>query len=100
MGIFLGGTAMGSPACVSHAENAVEGRFLNDLFEIAQLARRATDFELAIGTYNGDAGGVIAAVFELAEAFDDYGDNFLATDVTDDTAHGRFLRGKLGKSLA
>ena len=42
---------------------------------------------------DGDAGGVVAAVFEAAKAFNDDGDDGLRTDVTDDSAHRMSLDG-------
>ena len=73
------------------------GDFCDDLFEIAELAGGAANFELASGIDDGDAGGVVAAVFELAQAFDDDGNNFLRADVADNSAHaGTLLMGILG----
>ena len=36
---------------------------------------------------HGDAGGVIAAIFEAPQAIQDQGNNFLRADVTDNSAH-------------
>jgi hypothetical protein len=45
----------------------------------------------------GDTGGVVAAVFEFAEAFDQEGLGGVETDVTDDAAHrGSSKRGQGG----
>ena len=38
-------------------------------------------------TGDGDAGGVVAAVFEAAQAFDDDGDDGLRANVSNDSTH-------------
>ena len=60
-------------------------------FEIAELAGGAAELELAFGCDDGDARGIIAAVFEAAQAVEDEGDDFLMADVSDDAAHSQFL---------
>ena len=88
MGVFFGGTAVRGPAGVADAESAVEGMFAQHFFEVAQLAGGAADFEQrGVGSADGDAGRVIAAVFETAQAFNDDWNNFLTADITDDSAH-------------
>ena len=88
MGIFFGGAAVGGPAGVADAEGAVEGMLAQNFFEIAQLAGGAADFEQGcVGAADGDAGGVVAAVFEAAQALNDDGDDLLTADVADDSAH-------------
>ena len=66
MRIFLGGTAVRSPASVSNTVSSFDRRFLNGLFEIAKFAGGATDFEFARGIDDGDTGRVVAAIFEFA----------------------------------
>ena len=57
-------------------------------------ARRSCE---AVGaTGDGDAGGVVAAVFEAAQAFDDDGDGGLRADVSDDSTHGTSVAGGAG----
>src|ERR1700674_1383338 len=94
MSIFFGGAAVGGPARVADAVGALDGRFPQDFLEVAQLARGATDFELAVLGDNGDSRGVIAAIFELPQALDDYGHNFFRSDITDDSTNGTMAPGK------
>ena len=68
MGVFLGGAAVRGPARVADAVDAVERRDADRFFEIAQLARGAADFELAVVADDGDAGRIVAAIFEAAQA--------------------------------
>ena len=78
VGVFFGGAAVGGPAGVADAVGAVEGRGLDGGFEVAELAGGAAEVEgvrVFGGAADGDAGGVVAAVFEAAEAFNDDGDD-------------------------
>src|SRR2546423_625799 len=90
MGVFLGGPAVGGPAGVADAVGAVDGRFLQGFFEIAELAGGTANFELAV-LNDSDTGRVIAAIFELAESFNDDRYNFFRADVADNAAHGAGL---------
>jgi hypothetical protein len=83
---------MGGPAGVADAVGAFERVFAQDLFEMHELAGSAADLEnWAGGAADGDAGRVIAAVFEPAKALDDDRNDFFRTDVSDDAAHGTIL---------
>jgi hypothetical protein len=74
---------------VTDAEGASEGVVGDESFEVAELAGGAAELELAVGgAGDGDAGGVIAAVFETAQAFDDDGDGGIGANVSDDSTHG------------
>ncbi len=88
MGIFLGGAAVRGPARVSDAVDAFERSDADRLFEIAQFSRRAADFQLAVVAHDGDAGGVVSAVFEAPEPVQDQRHNALRADIADDSAHG------------
>ena len=100
MGVFFGRPSVRGPAGVADAVGAFDRRLLQDLFEIAQFARRAANLQLAFLGDDGDAGGVIAAVFEFAQALDDDGNNFFRSDIADNSAHARRLLESLFKSLA
>ena len=100
VGVFFGGAAMGGPAGVADAEGAVERMFAKDFFEIAEFAGSAADLEESgIGAADGDAGRVVAAIFEAAQALNDDGDNLLTADVTDDSAHEWILCEGAGRTL-
>ena len=55
-------------------------------FEIAKLALGAPAHEVAI-LESGDAGGVVAAIFQPLEGFDEPLSNRLAPEDPDDAAH-------------
>jgi hypothetical protein len=87
VGVFLRGAAVGGPAGVANAEGAGDGAGGDYGFEVAELAGGAAEFEALRASSYGDAGGVIAAVFETAQAFDDDGDGRIGANVTDDSTH-------------
>src|SRR5258708_37050846 len=91
VGGFFRGTAVGGPARVADAVGAIQRGLGNDLFEIAKLAWGAADFQFARLGHHGDARGIVAAVLELTQTFDDDGDNFLGPDIADYSAHARRL---------
>ncbi len=93
MGVFFGGAAVGGPAGMADAEGAVEGRIGDGDFEIAELSWGAAQGKTFGTTGYGDAGGVVAAVFEAAEAFNNDGDDRLRSDVTNDSTHRLSLVG-------
>jgi hypothetical protein len=87
---------VGGPAGVADAEGAVEGRVGDDVFEVAELAGGAAQGEAFGATGYGDAGGVVATVFEAAQAFNDDGDDRLRTDISDNSTHRTSLDGGTG----
>ena len=99
VGVFFGGAAVGGPAGVADAEGAVDGACRRGRLRGcgACRGRGGARGGRALGAAgDGDAGGVVAAVFEAAKAFNDDGDGRLGTDVTDDSAHGLSLDGRGG----
>jgi len=92
MGILFCRAAVGGPAGVADAEGAGDGAGGENGFEVAQLAGGATELQGAVGAAgDGDAGGVIAAVLEAAQALDDDGHGGIGADVSDDSTHGLSL---------
>src|SRR5438477_1142446 len=89
--VFLGGTPMGGPACVADAVGSFDWRFLDDFFQIAQLAGSAANFQFAGGVHHRDPSGVIAAIFQFAQPFNDDRNNFFGADVAHDSAHAANL---------
>jgi hypothetical protein len=57
----------------------------------SKFARGAANLEFAALGHDGDARGIIAAVLELPQSFDDDGDNFFGPDIADYSAHVRRL---------
>lgn len=78
---------MGGPSGVPDAHGSEDG------FGLEQLSEAFADLSLALAYLkravleDADAGTVIAAVLELAQAGKDDGAGFLFTDVSDDAAH-------------
>jgi hypothetical protein len=93
MGIFFGGAAVRGPAGMADAEGAVEGGVGYDGFEVAELSGGSAEGQAFGASGYGDAGGVVAAVFEAAQAFNDDGDDGLGTNVTDNSTHEMSLVG-------
>src|SRR5215472_2975078 len=88
MGVFFGGASMRGPSCVADAVRAFDGRLGNCFFQVAQLSRRAANFQLTSAIHDGNAGGVVAAVFQLAQPFNDHGNDFFRANVSKNSAHG------------
>ena len=101
VGVLFGGAAVGGPAGVADAEGAGEGVVGDEASRLRSLpgARRSCDGAVG-GSGDGDAGGVIAAVFEAAQAFDDDGHGGIGADVSDDSTHGTSVDGGVGDSVS
>src|SRR5690242_2879190 len=90
--VLFCGASMRGPACVPDAVSAVEGFQADHLFQVAQLAFRATDLKMAppaVLTRHGDARRVIAAIFKLLQPVNDHWDNAFFSDITYDSAHSK-----------
>jgi len=85
--IFFGRTAVRGPTRVAHAVRAIDGIFSQDLFEVAQLAFGPANLQLVIFVNRGNAGGVVAAIFKLAQTLDDQGYDLFVSDVSDYSTH-------------
>ena len=96
VGVLFGGAAVRGPASVADAEGAVDGRFGDDVFEVAEFAGGAAQGEAFGPTSYGDAGGVVAAILEAAQAFNDDGDDWLRSDISDNSTHRTSLDGGRG----
>ena len=86
MRVGLVGHAMGRPARVADADRAVERLVLQPAFEVDELA-----FGAAAGKFaaldGGDAGRVIAAIFEPLQRIDDERRDRRVADNPNDSAH-------------
>jgi hypothetical protein len=69
----------------------IDWRSVDDFFEVAKLSRGAAEFQFSLWSDDGDASGVIAAIFEFAQPLDDHGHNFLRANVADNSAHAQRL---------
>ena len=86
MRVLFGRAAVRGPARVAEAVEAGERLRLDGVFEIDQLAGAAPDFDRAV-LDDGDAGRVVAAIFEPPQPLEEDGHDGLRSDVTDDSAH-------------
>ena len=79
--------AMGRPAGVADADRPGERLAREFLFQILQLAFGAAPRQHAVFE-RGDAGGIIAAIFEALERIDQERRDRFAADDSDNAAHG------------
>ena len=86
MGVAFGRPAVGGPARVADAAGAGERLAREPGLEIAQLALGAPAGQLA-AFQRGDAGGVVAAVFEPLERVDERGRDRLTPENAHNSAH-------------
>src|SRR6267154_2376366 len=98
--VFFGRAPMRGPAGVPNSISSVDWRFLDDLFQVAQLAGRAANFQFARSVDHRDTRGVIAAVFQFAQPFDNDRNNLFVPDIADNSAHAAALLGSLSRSVA
>ena len=87
VGIFFGRTTVRGPTRVAYAVRAIDRIFLQDVFKIAQLAFGPANLQLVIFVNRGNAGGVVAAIFKLAQALDDQRHDLFVSDVSDYSTH-------------
>src|SRR6266446_5469443 len=86
MRIFVGHFAMSSPACVADAV-LPRGRFLGHQFgKVRDPSGAFPRFDL-LPVYDGNAGGIVTAIFEPPQTIQKYGRRFCATDISDNSAH-------------
>jgi hypothetical protein len=79
---------VGCPAGVSDAEGSLEGVLAQDFLEVGELAWGAANFKRGAGrTADGDAGRIVATVFETPQPLDDDRNDFLFANVPDNSAH-------------
>src|SRR5690554_4320055 len=72
---MFSGLAVGCPAGVGYTQMPVNWRSFQGIFQLNYFADCAGAFNAVAGGKDGDASGVIAAVFEAAQAFyEDGGD--------------------------
>ena len=90
--------AVGRPAGVPHADGALDGAAVEQLGQFVDLALLLADLERAV--QDGDARGVVAAVFEPPKAADEEVAGLTRTDVTDDATHRRGELKKGGDGVA
>src|SRR5947207_1965515 len=85
MGVVLGRLAVGRPAGVADPDGAGERLLLETRLQVSQLALGAPARQRA-ALQRGDAGGVIAAIFEALERIDELACDRLTTENPDNPA--------------
>src|SRR5436190_10539532 len=96
VGVLLGGAAVRGPAGMSDTVSAIERFSADDFFEVAQLSFGAADLEAFAIAGDGDSGGVITAILEPPQAFDDDRDDFLLPHVSDNATHSLWTPSLIG----
>ena len=86
MGVLFSRTPVGRPAGVPDSINTLQRLRFNRPLEIDQLARAPSSLDLAIAN-NGYAGRVVATIFEPSQPVEEDGDNFLRSEIANDSAH-------------
>jgi hypothetical protein len=80
---------MGCPAGVPHTDAAAAGIFKHRPGQLVDPSDRSVDINPAIAM-DGDAGAVVAAVFQPPQALDQEGAGIPLADVSDNAAHALF----------
>jgi len=88
MRVVLGRLAVGRPSGVADADQALERVALQPRLEIAELALGAPTRQCAM-LERGDAGGIVAAVFEALERVDKLPRHRFMAENSNDSAQGR-----------
>jgi len=86
MGIVLGRSAMGRPACMTNADSTTERFAIETILERAELSFCAPAAKHAFFK-RGDTGRVVAAIFEALERIDQLACNGPVPENSDDSAH-------------
>ena len=89
MGVALDRLAVRRPARVADAGASLQGLVGEPQLEVLELALGAPAVEMAV-LDGGDAGGIIAAIFEPPQRVDEIARHRLLSKNADDAAHGRF----------
>jgi hypothetical protein len=97
MGILFARTPMSGPARMTYSVSAVaiEGLKADDLFQVPQLAfcpAYLQAFVLPVSVAgDGNAGGIVSAIFKTPQPINNYGNDTLFAYVTDNSTHGDVL---------
>ena len=92
VGIALGRLAMGRPAGVGYAGAAVDGLLFQRLGQLGHLAEATHPLQRLVGAEHGHTGGVIAAVFQTAQAFYQDFSHITLGHCPDDATHRLLLK--------
>jgi hypothetical protein len=78
---------------VRNADRAVDGTLVHDRFEHRDLAFRLSQLE-SVAVRRDDAGGVVTAILQALEAFDQQPTGRLRPDVANNSTHKYLVRRK------
>ena len=90
--VFFGGAAVRGPARVADAVKAVERSERMDSSRLRSLPGCAPNFQLSVVAHDGDARGVVAAIFQAPQAVEDQRHDSFRSDVANNSAHSIRLR--------
>ena len=85
--VLFGGTAVRGPARVADAEGAIHRVHPDGFFQIAQLALGAANGELLVIAVDREARGIISAVFQALQAFQNDRNGAMGTNIADNATH-------------
>src|SRR5690606_34196847 len=86
MGVMGGWRAVGSPAGVGDAGEALDTFLCNLVLELGNTMRAAGAAQFAVGMH-GNTAGIVATVLKALEAFKKNGGDVTLRNGADDTAH-------------
>src|ERR1019366_36772 len=69
----------------------IDGVHADGFFKVAQLARGEADGELPVIAINRDPGGIVSAIFQALQAFQNNRNGAMGTNVTDNSTHDLFI---------
>jgi len=74
------------PSACGRCAVTVDGIQADGFFQVAQFPAGATHGQNAVGE-DGQAGGIVAAIFEPAQTVEDDGDGAAVADIADNSTH-------------
>ena len=95
MGVFLGGTPVRRPARVADPERTVDRVHADGLFQIAEFALGAPDFEPPIAAVNGQAGRIVSSILEPPQAFQNDWNGLMGSYVANYSTHSSIISAAL-----
>src|SRR5579862_3623381 len=95
--VFLRGTAVSRPTCVTDAVGAIQWLQTDRFFEIAQFAFGAAYLQAFAISGDGDSCRIISAIFQSSKAVNDDRHDPLLTYISHNAAHGCLLLRSAGE---
>jgi hypothetical protein len=90
VGIAIHSWPVGGPTRMADAMTTRGGTFTKELNQIGNSAGTSPDMQVSAG-YGGNAGTIVAPVFQPSKPFNQDGLGFSRPDITDNAAHPGFL---------